>query len=260
MSRAWSIPATSTLLCEGCGYTLDGIPGGGNCPECGRPIADSRPDLRHGPAWEDSQGLRIDGAWLTTSAKALFLPTRFFRTLSVPGRPRSSRLFRLTHHALAAVLLGVAAWVHASRFGLLGGWVDVPAQSRFALPVFVTVTLFFVWLVTLLVVRLTAWEAGYRGLRLPRPVVQRAMDYHAVHLLPAALVGVLTVAGYAALAGRDPTLAADMAMPYIYALAGEVIVAAVYLFKTYWAAMRNLMYANPTEASVEGGASRVERA
>ena len=31
---------------------------------------------------------------------------------------------------------------------------------------------------------------------------------------------------------------------YLYVLCGEVIVAAFYLFETYWIAMRNMMYAN----------------
>jgi hypothetical protein len=31
---------------------------------------------------------------------------------------------------------------------------------------------------------------------------------------------------------------------YLYTLCAEVVLAAVYLFKTYWTAMRNMMYAN----------------
>ena len=258
MSRAASIPAPSALLCEACGYTLTGVPPGGNCPECGRPISDSRPELRHDPSWEDSGGLRAFGAWLGTSVAALFRPTRFFRTLSVPGQTARSRWFRRTHHVLSAVLLGLSAWVHATRFGVLAGRVDVAVQSPLASLAFVALAYLFLIVVTWLVIRLTAWEAGYRGLRLPRGVVERAMDYHAVHLLPPSLVAVTTVLGYAALERRAPMTAADLALPYIYALAGEVIVAAVYLFKTYWAAMRNLMYANRKEAIVEGGLSNVE--
>jgi len=33
-------------------------------------------------------------------------------------------------------------------------------------------------------------------------------------------------------------------MGYLYVLCGEVILAAGYLFMTYWTGMRNLMYAN----------------
>ena len=258
MSRAASIPAASALLCEACGYTLTGVPPGGNCPECGKPISDSRPELRHDPAWEDSRGLRAVGAWLSTSAAALFRPTRFFRTLSLPGQAARSRWFRRTHHALAAVLLGSAAWVHATRFGVLAGRVDVSVQSPYALLAFAALTYLFVVLVTWLVIRLTAWEAGYRGLRLPRGVVGRAMDYHAVHLLPPALLGLGTVLAYAAIERRAPMTAAELVMPYIYALAAEVIVAALYWFRTYWAAMRNLMYANRHEAEMPEGSTGAE--
>ena len=31
---------------------------------------------------------------------------------------------------------------------------------------------------------------------------------------------------------------------YLYALCGEVVVGALYLFRTYWIGMRNMMYAN----------------
>ena len=31
---------------------------------------------------------------------------------------------------------------------------------------------------------------------------------------------------------------------YLYVLAGEVVVTAIYLFQTYWIGMRNMMYAN----------------
>src|SRR5260221_5482296 len=43
---------------------------------------------------------------------------------------------------------------------------------------------------------LTSWEAGYRGLRLPLPVVLRGLDYHAAHYLPVGLIGAGTVVGY----------------------------------------------------------------
>ncbi len=91
--------------------------------------------------------------------------------------------------------------------------------------------------------RLTAWEAAYRGLRLPRPVVQRALHYHSAHYLPVALLAFLTVVGHQALIHRD--LGIDrFAFRYLYILCAEVILAAGYLFSTYWTGMRNLMYAN----------------
>ena len=50
--------------------------------------------------------------------------------------------------------------------------------------------------------------------------------------------------GYGYLVRRgvlDPTRTTTV---YLYTLSGEVVLAAAYLFKTYWVAMRNMMYAN----------------
>jgi hypothetical protein len=35
-----------TLLCERCGYVIEGLPTDGACPECGKPIAESLPERR----------------------------------------------------------------------------------------------------------------------------------------------------------------------------------------------------------------------
>lgn len=94
-----------------------------------------------------------------------------------------------------------------------------------------------------LAARLTAWEARYRELRLPLPVVLRSLDYHAAHYVPVALLGLSTVVGYRLLHDyRILDFRSDV--PYLYVLCGEVIIGATYLFVTYWTAMRSIMYAN----------------
>lgn len=35
-----------TLLCEACGYVIDGMPRDGQCPECGKAVAESLPERR----------------------------------------------------------------------------------------------------------------------------------------------------------------------------------------------------------------------
>ena len=97
--------------------------------------------------------------------------------------------------------------------------------------------------VTRLAAALTTWEAGYRGLRLPLPVVLRGMHYHAAHYLPVGLAAAATVLGYQFLLAMD-WISGDTGERYLYLLCGEIVIAAGYLFSTYWTAMRNLMYAN----------------
>lgn len=41
-----------TLLCEACGYPIDGLPTHGTCPECGKPLAESLPERRTGTPWQ----------------------------------------------------------------------------------------------------------------------------------------------------------------------------------------------------------------
>lgn len=46
-----------TLLCEKCGYVIEGLDPSGNCPECGKPIAESLPERRVGTPWQQSPGV-----------------------------------------------------------------------------------------------------------------------------------------------------------------------------------------------------------
>ena len=91
--------------------------------------------------------------------------------------------------------------------------------------------------------RLTHWEATYRGLRLPLNVVRRGLYYHAAHYLPVGLVAAVTVWGYMFLVTTH-FLSTISGVYYLYTLCAEVILAAGYLFKTYWIGMKNMMYAN----------------
>jgi hypothetical protein len=117
-------------------------------------------------------------------------------------------------------------------------------MSRWALALTALVATYYLlqW-VTLLAAKLTNWEATYRGLRLSMHVVRRGMYYHAAHYLPVALLALITVVGYRLLYDFH-VVSIETLVTYIWVLAGEVIVGAIYLFQTYWIAMRNMMYAN----------------
>ena len=235
-----TIPAETDLLCEGCGYVLTGLPADehGRCPECGKPLAESDPELRRPTAWEARRGY---GSLLSTSLHVLFRPTHFYRTLATRRATAAARQFASIHWWLASLLFAVAAHTHWRSF-----IASTPARFPYSLIELAVMTMLafaFLALTTKLAGWLTHWEASYRGIRLPKLVVERGMYYHAVHYLPVAFIAALTVATYRFLLYRG-VVGPTSTTAYLYVLCAEVVLAAVYLFKTYWIGMRNMMYAN----------------
>lgn len=239
------VPAQSDLLCEFCGYTLNGLPEASNCPECGHPITASLHSTRKPPRWESATAGKVLRAFLATSGEVIVRPTRFYRTTTSRGDVDEARKFGLVHWWIASILFGLAGAMHAGLFYrgvgppvvtyLTTGVVGAVALSCTAYVALVATT----WAAN----KLTAWEAAYRGIRLPIDVVRRSMYYHAAHYFPVGLLAVVTVAGYRLLLARD-VFAASSVLPYLYVLCAEVVLAAGYLFHTYWIGMRNMMYAN----------------
>jgi len=242
-----SIPAESDLLCEGCGYTLNGLPAGALCPECAKPTAESAPNLRQSASWERAgSGAEIARSFISTTLAVLFWPTAFYRTLATRQTRKRSRQFAGIHWVIVSMLFGIAAYYHFNwyrRMGSLPWWAD-----KLDLPVPAILTLTGISYVLLLVTTrlaasLTTWEAGYRGYRLPLPVVLRGLDYHAAHYLPVGLLGAGTVVAYHLL-DTSSKVSGQSGPVYLYVLCGEVLLSAVYLFWTYWIGMRNMMFAN----------------
>jgi hypothetical protein len=221
-------PAEHDLLCEGCGYTLSGLPDDSNCPECGKPIAESTGvGRREPPAWETATRARA-GAFFTTSAHVLFRPTHFYRTLATRRDARRARTFAHIHWAVVSVLFGVAASVHLFLFlrAYPIAQVPIPFLVEMALVTVLLAAAAYLSIAgtTWLAAALSAWEGAYRGLRLPRPVVLRGLYYHAAHYLPVAIVAVMTVVGFQVL---DDTgiLPVDAPVKYLYVLCAEVLFA-----------------------------------
>jgi hypothetical protein len=237
------VPAETDVLCEGCGYTLNGLPETSNCPECGRPIAQSvDPSLRAPPVWERGSRDRF-ATFVRTTVQVLFRPTRFFRTMQTRSPTDASGWFALVHYSLASVLIGAAGAGHYAWFLKMGAPEEPLWVFAFFWVVGTMLALLCIACLTRLAAKLTTWEAAYRGFRLPPSTVLRGMHYHAAHYLPVAVGVCATVWGYRLLL-KSGQLGLDSGAMYLYLLCGEVIVSAVYLFHTYWIAMRNMMYAN----------------
>jgi hypothetical protein len=170
----------------------------------------------------------------------LFHPACFFRSLATRVESQDSTRFARWHSRLASLLFSLAACLHLNW--LTDGYFT---PTRFAGRWLLLYLLTDVFLIVVIAVaaRLTAFEAAYRGHRLPLPVVRRGLDYHAAHYLPVALLAVLTVGGYQLLLHFD-ILTGLSATRYIYLLCAEVVLSATYLFVTYWKGMRNMLFAN----------------
>ena len=243
-SMASNLFSDTELLCERCGYCLTGLPSGGNCPECGGPTDQSDPSHRGPSAWE-RPGSRLL-SFLSTTLMVLCKPTRFYRSLATRMDRRRSVWFGHLHVLIGSVLFATAIYLHNTWFVYWTKWpsvrdfMDEPVKgiAMYAVLSFCALTF-----LTRIASRLTNWEATYRKFRLPLHVVLRGMDFHAAHYLPVGLVVAATVAGYRLLLQLH-WLTANADLNYLYVLCGEVVVAAGYLFWTYWIAMCNMMYAN----------------
>jgi hypothetical protein len=239
------VPAETSVLCEGCGYTLDGLPSTGQCPECGLAIQQSLEGSgRQLPAWEDP-ALAAGPFWrfISTTASAVFRTRHFYQTLATRRYDRSAYRFAQLHWALSASLLAAALSIHAYWFQVYQLGPKIPGGPWVFGGVMAVLTYLMLWGTTRLAGRLTAWEAAYRGLRLPLPVVLRGLYYHAAHYLPVALLGFGTVVMYF-VAIKLHWLRETTGVRYLLILCLEVVVGAGYLFKTYWTGMKSTMYAN----------------
>lgn len=92
-----------SLLCESCGYDLEGTARDGRCPECGRPVSESLPEHRVGSAWQRSPGLF---SWALTGKRVLFGAEREFASVSLRLGCRGLLVMNV---AVAAALI-VAPW------------------------------------------------------------------------------------------------------------------------------------------------------
>lgn len=237
-----AIPATTDILCESCGYVLNGLPESGNCPECGTPIALSTTSSpRSIPAWETMQGTP---AWRfqKTFLAVLRAPKKFFRNLSIHGDLSRARLFGIL--TLVPIILFNSKTIILHYLIMLQCDAAPAWMGRPWLLMIIPFAVIAAWVgVYLAVVQLTWLEARYWGMRLPKPVVRRALPYVAVHVLLASLLPWMVVMIYLCLLMVNASVTLYLTT-YLFVLSGSVVLAAVHVFSIYWRAMRAMLYAN----------------
>lgn len=110
-----------TLLCETCGYVLEGLDQGGNCPECGKPIKESLPELaRPGSPWQQSPSLR---SLIDTCREMLYRPRPLLERVRIDAQSSASLEGWIVF--LTSCVSGVTPWV----FYLIWHAID-PRQRR----------------------------------------------------------------------------------------------------------------------------------
>lgn len=109
------------LLCEGCGYVLEGSRSVPACPECGLAVADSMPERRKGTPWQQRPSV---GNWLCTSWMTLRHPARTFRAARIDPALRWRDEGLLWDNLAAASVLGLLVLMlgfAGDVFSALGG-------------------------------------------------------------------------------------------------------------------------------------------
>ena len=245
-----------TLLCERCGYVIEGLVRDANCPECGTPIAESLPERRAGSAWQQHPS---PGALVRTSWHTLRHPRRTLSELRFDERKG------LDLGAQYALLTGL--WLTLSLslplfliriLGLVGG----SGEGRTLLAALVLalgglgVVLLLGFGIAIVIAALTATErfglrflANRHGYRITRPIANAITAHGSVGWLAGSLVAspVLMTGWTLSVTGKTEV------QPVVwFGLAGLIFLAGFLFFETFaWLGLRRLKYANTPRPAEE---------
>lgn len=263
-----------TLLCERCGYVVEGLATDGACPECGKPIAESLPERRAGTAWQrDPRAANLLRTW----AMSLFRPVRTLDVLA--ERPATDTRLRRWTLLASALLLSIGYWQY--------GAVDVIREkpvSAVVLVVFILACTLAVWPVLLGLTLVETWGlsviAKTRRFRVPLNARRAITAHGCVGWLLAGVSLCLVTAGLDVLHAvfteppvkYDPSLSPSENFAVIFAprtplwldllsfLTRVICVLTGFLFfETFaWLGLRRLKYANRVRPEPSGEPAGVQ--
>ncbi|KAA0215620.1 MAG: zinc ribbon domain-containing protein [Leptolyngbya sp. PLA3] len=242
-------PDPDDLLCEHCGYVLNGLRRRDACPECGRPIMDSHPDARVGSPWQ--RGVRM--GVLHNTVAFIRSPWRMFGQVRV-DEPSARRL-EAESIAWAGTLLALLAGSRA----LLAMRDAGPGIGMIVLVAVIVPVIGFVLFVFLLL-GLTATErigirvfGKFHHRRITRAVAETVVAHAATGWIVSALLtwaGWLLGSGTAWLGRREPWAMWELTLtaPYWMPVAGFII--GLLWFETLvYVGVRRMRFANAPSAA-----------
>lgn len=230
-----------TLLCERCGYVVEGLATDGACPECGKPIAESLPERRVGTAWQRKPGVV---PLLRTWDQSFFHPIQTLDRLD-PGAPTRGMIGWTA--AVCAGLVSVGIMCPTGVFLLEFGIDTIGDAITTILPLILWLCILY-GMVFGLVLLLTEVES--RGLvlisrqretRITTSIARRVCDHGSVGwVICASIVALLGLASTASYLLRD-----DLMPAWVYLMGLGGMAFGFLFFETFaWLGLRRLKYAN----------------
>ena len=234
-------PDEFTLLCERCGYEIESLPREEECPECGKPIAESLPERRTGTPWQHEQTWRalLRTGWMTVRSPLVTLDD--MQANEEIGVEQSNRLTILAG-AITSIPVMLAITLAEPLIGPLVAPVVLLVVTAFIAP--------FLSLLTYIEVRGIQFFATRRGGRLTRAMAWSICGHGSAGWVLAAS-GISIGASVAALAVSatvqrgffTPTLNTVVNVGSTLALLG--FLAGFLFFETFaWLGVRRCKFAN----------------
>ena len=238
--RAWD--DEYTLLCERCGYVIEGLPKDGACPECGKLIAESLPERRVGTPWQRNR----PGMWtlLRSWHACMFHPLRTLDRLA-PGMP-TQRMRGLNAICCAFLwLIGITGPLALLTINTGFAEEEGVGRTLFVLGSAITVSTAFVFATVLLLTEIEsrglALISRQHGSRITPAIAHRVCDHGSVGwVVCGASVAAL---GLGSMAWYFRT--GDVLPASVYWSGLAIFIFGFLFFETFaWLGLRRLKYAN----------------